>query len=385
VSRDTFDTLGALKNNHRIKIAKSKSWSGADVQTLPPWHVEIQPTSRCMRKCVFCSHTLRNRRGGELLRSEVFGLLEEWRKWQPKKISFSGGGEPLEWQSGNLADVIEQAAQIANVSLTTNGDRLWSDHENTLSKECLQILPHCDSILLNVPAVEQASFKKQVVGGASWSTTERLLRTLINLKQTVWSVWRGKSVELRCAVIVNTMNVDDLVHIDATLNDWGIDQIYFKRLKAFEKRDLEPITVEVEDLVRRLQATDQLTWSSNLRRFWTDLTTGTEPGGPCWMTRLGFGAIIDPLGEVYLCTPTVGKEEFSIGNVREKSFHELWVSSRRREVLHKLGAMSESNECPEECRYHRYNQMINYIQMENTIPNTTECIEAVDGGFEICL
>jgi len=331
---------------------------GQALRRLPPRQLEVQPTARCHRTCSFCSHIVRNRRGGELPGALVENLLQEVRQLGTEHVGFSGGGEPLIWEAGDLARALVQAAQFARVTLTTSGDQFWDDRTRSLSGVAREALRACQAVLLNVPEVDDGGMSRLIADGPSWVRTRQMLQALVG--------WRDRE-RLRClvtcVVVVNQHNLGSLVAIDRTFRELGIDQTYYKQFKAFEPGREGMMRSEAGAVLTALEGEDCARWSEGLSRFVAhqrrQLTAApAEAGRPCWVNRLGFGLIIDPLGEAFLCTPTVGDGTHGIGNVYESSLKECWEGSRREAVLEWLNARSAAGLCPVECRYHTYNRVI---------------------------
>ena len=59
-------------------------------------------------------------------------------------------------------------------------------------------------------------------------------------------------------------------------------------------------------------------------------------------------------GNVYLCCHFMGNEEFSYGNLNEKSFEDIWNNPERRRVIDKINLAM----CPPVCRNHVINKIL---------------------------
>ena len=65
-------------------------------------------------------------------------------------------------------------------------------------------------------------------------------------------------------------------------------------------------------------------------------------------------------GEVYLCQPLIGNKEYSLGNLNEHRFLDLWNAKRHREVIAKLHEKFAKGAC-ENCRAISYNVAIDRL------------------------
>jgi hypothetical protein len=276
----------------------------------------------------------RNATGGDLSESLVLRLVSELKTMGVEAVGISGGGEPLIWD-GRLEAVFEIVSSFARSSLTSSGDQLWDDATGSLSALALRVLPWCDAVLLNVPATDETGLALQMVGGPTWARTRLLLRDLV-----AYSDGRVDRPRLIVVVVVNQRNLGRLLKIDAELTGLGIRQIYYKELKHVEAKQPRKLMLERRAVSEMLAAVDAATISEGLQRFRANLETH---------------------GNVFVCTPTVGLDEFCIGNVVDASFAELWGGPRHRQVVEALSARSRSGDCPRECRHHTHNRIIQDI------------------------
>lgn len=339
----------------RERAAGHDVWGVSGGQVLAPHAVEIQPTAHCHRTCTFCSHIIRNRRGGQLSSEEVRGLLTELESIGVRQIAFSGGGEPLYWADGDITDMVRKAARFAEVSLTTSGDQLWNAEDGALHPDAGLLLEHCATMYFNIPAVDELSWAKQVRGPSGWPHTKAMITKLLALRNSDRGRYR---CELHAVVVVSAFNIEQIERIDGTLTEIGVDAIYYKQWKNFERRKVNRLRLEDEHIVRRLDAIPPTQRSRDLSKFIALLKTSFPKHTPCWANRLAYNAIIDPNGDIYLCTPTVGNPEFSIGNLDDGGFSSCWRGALRTERLHELNDLSYQSVCPRECRHHPDNARV---------------------------
>lgn len=336
----------ALPLAERAACLTPDTWGRVDSAPLPPYGVEIQPTAHCHRTCLFCSHIIRNRRGGELSAAEVDAVLDECEAMGVARIAFSGGGEPLYWAAGDLTAAIRRAAGFAEVSLTASGDQLLD--AGSLHPDAPTLLEHCVTMYFNIPAVDERNFARQVRGPSGWAHASAMLRALVTLRASDPQRFRCR---LHAVVVLSALNVDQIAGIDRTLFEHGIDAVYYKQWKNFEARNVRRVRLEDDHILEVLTAIPAAERSADLDAFLAQLSA-TYPGQHCWSNRIANDMIIDPNGDVFLCTPTVGKVEFSIGNLDDGSLTDLWLGAERFRQLRVLDDMSAGGRCPSHCRHH---------------------------------
>ncbi|WP_028329682.1 radical SAM/SPASM domain-containing protein [Brachyspira alvinipulli] len=106
-----------------------------------PFKIEIEPTSACNFKCIYCRHSAVNIKP-EFMTMETFDKIIEGAKKFPKKIktfNFVGIGEPL--LNKYIYEMIPKANEIANDTvLVTNGSLLTEENSNKLIKSGIKTI-----------------------------------------------------------------------------------------------------------------------------------------------------------------------------------------------------------------------------------------------------
>lgn len=106
-----------------------------------PFKIEIEPTSACNFKCIYCRHSAVNIKP-EFMTMETFDKIIEGSKKFPKKIksfNFVGTGEPL--LNKNIYNMIIKANEISNETvLVTNGSLLTKENADKLINSKIKII-----------------------------------------------------------------------------------------------------------------------------------------------------------------------------------------------------------------------------------------------------
>lgn len=344
------------------------------IVSMSPNRVEIQPTTRCNRHCSFCSHSERNKSGSELSQAEVEQIINDLVKLSCHNVSFSGGGEPFSWRFGQLATAIAYANQYMDVTLTTNGDGFWD--ENNDCPVNLAIMKNCSSLIINTPEVDDARFREMVHGNCNWIKTRKVLTSLVAFKEK-----EQCECSICCVVVVNKKNILSLSEIDRCLTELGVTRIYYKSLKHFEDNNLDELVADDLSIkqLRRYLAETQDNISVWLRDFLNSLDVpNTSLGNHCWANMLGLSAIVDPNGDVFLCTPYVGRKDYSLGNIHQAKFIELWNSEERYQLILRMHQSYADEQCPQECRFKTYNALIDRFLCKKQIPEEMTVNAGID-------
>jgi len=329
-----------------------------DGRPIWPSAVEIQPTARCHRICTFCSHIVRNHHGAQMTLPLALGLLDELEPMGVQRIALSGGGEPLYWGVSQLTAVALRAARFAKVSLTSSGDQLWDRAAGALIPSAAKVLAPYSELYINVPDVDPQVWRRLIVGGNTWEEAEGLLKALVALRMQCDEL----QYKVYVVVVVTLLNVKRIGLIDRVLSDCGVDGIYYKQFKNFEQRNVQRLKADDATLLRLIHgAVCSEPMSQSLQRFQQQIGQPTGGTARCWANRLAYSAIVDPSGEVFPCTPTVGQREFAIGTLQKQSFTSLWSSAQRAGVLKVLDERALAGGCPAECREHAVNRVVEQL------------------------
>jgi radical SAM protein with 4Fe4S-binding SPASM domain len=286
--------------------------------------------------------------------STVLALLADLEQIGVRKIAFSGGGEPLFWGLDRLGTVASAAARFASVSLTSSGDQLWDRAHATLADRACDLLKSFQTLYLNIPDIDAEGWSRQVTKGNSAAEAWSLLEALLQVRAD-----RGEfDCRIYVVVVVTTTNISRIGSIDKSLSGIGVDGVYFKQFKNFEGRNVRRLRLENDRMSAAIKQATGGEMSPSLAHFLASIADRSEMSVPCWANRLSFGAIVDPNGDVYLCTPYVGQADYAIGNIHNARFSELWVSSIRKRTLEKLSDRSARGLCLAECREHAINRAI---------------------------
>ena len=85
-----------------------------------PWTVGISPTSRCPRKCFFCSHGQRNQLKFNLSERVMQQIHVDMKAMGVKGIIYAGGGDPFAWEH-EIVSFMEMATTFCCIGIDTNG------------------------------------------------------------------------------------------------------------------------------------------------------------------------------------------------------------------------------------------------------------------------
>lgn len=336
-----------------------------------PWTLEIEPTIICNSRCHFCSYEvmlenhrqdlLNNNHNSDshienwLPNKNVFELLDDVKKvGTTKGILFSGGGEPLLWPS--IVDASKIASEFADVSIQTNGINL-----DVFSKR-LEDLRSLRLVSVSVLA-DNKELNKEI------ARVDNFTRVVENVKELMARKNENR-LKITCTakILVGQRNYQFLPRIiDFWKNKINVDGIGVRLVQDYNYGGIGPRDESVEltndqknelvNIIYKDYSNDQFLMNfaqsitfNNMRLIRTT---------KCFNATDGHFACVDPMGDVYLGNPEIGDERFSIGNLIEQKWSEIWNSERHKNVLTLMDKTEKNEMCPNSlCRHVRANSGI---------------------------
>lgn len=357
-----------------------------------PHTLEIEPTLLCNARCHFCSYEADielfkkeqralplaspQKRNFGLPLDKVLHVLDCVEEAGTTEGTFwSGGGDPLVWPSINRA--VKYAAKSGQVSLQTNGIRL----DKLLNPEDLS-----DIRLLTVSVyAADALLHKQVSGVNTFD------RVVGNLRDAVATRDReGINSTITAKVLVDAYNYKQLPGIVRFYRELGVDSVGIRAVQDYNYggEGQRPLSVELskEQKDHTIRVIEENSYKDVALRAFASTLKNTLRRPPttsnCFNAIDGHFACIDARGEVYIGNPEIGNPDFSIGNILEDDWTDIWNGDRHLEVIDKMNKMQQQDQCASElCRHVRANRGIDeYRQGKRRLPEANQVMDDL-GAF----
>lgn len=315
-----------------------------------PFSVELHLTSYCNHNCYHCSY--RNRRSKHLTvnDNEIEILVEDLVKMRVNGIYWSGGGEPT-----TLKNISKYMKKIADSdieqALVTNGI--------LLNDKMIAHLVRFNYIAVSFPASKNQTYQK--ITGCY--TRDRLYKNIKKLR----SILEKTIIGARC--VINKFNYKEIISIYNDAKELGFDYIIFIPVIDYEKRGNTELTKEEKDYLKEEIKTMTPYLDSSFTNLLDIFDRGmlyykeeNKSGDPCYANNIRATAFINYDGGVWLCQPHIGNPEYSIGNINERRFCEIWNSERHKEVIKLLDNEHKKGAC-KNCRSIGYNKVISKFNL----------------------
>jgi len=271
---------------------------------VPPVSCEIDPSNSCNLNCDFCMFADWRKDHHEHLDLELYiSLVGELHKMGTRSITFTGGGEPLMNPNFNLMVKIAKSLGF-QIGLVTNGvllDKLEKPEDFLF-------------IRVSIDAHNKKDYKK-VKGFDRFDTV------IQNITETIK---RNKIIGL--SYVVGPYNNKDLYKAEDLANELGAAYIQIKPSYINERKEIFT-DFEYPD-GRDVIGTKRYLPEDNV---------------PCTIAALI--GIVGANGDVYFCCQGRGIDRLTLGNLKDKTFKQMWTE--RLELKPKVSL------CPM-CRYMNY-------------------------------
>jgi len=276
-------------------------------------------TYRCNVKCIMCS-TWQHPSKRELeIRPEHLTSFPE-----VVRLNITGGEPFIKEDLSEILDVVKKKAR--RVVISSNG---------LLTRKTLEVMSkHRDvGVRLSFDGIGETHDKVRGVKGIH----QKALETLKGLKALGIK-------DLGIAVTISDVNAKDLVPLFRLAEEHGVElatavlhnAYYFHKMDN-EIHDKQMVENEIKNLMRAyLKSSHPKNW---FRAYFCQGIAGhmhgTERCMKCTMATDSF--FIDPYGDIRPCNVM----DHPFGNIKEKSFNEIWTSPEADEARRKVGVCTE--------------------------------------------
>lgn len=305
---------------------------------IPP-EIEIHPSSRCNKGCIFCIGDDERGVRGLLLERDIFiKIIEDMRAYNLKqgssdlhikRLRFTGiRGEPL--VNPATKEAMQKAIDYGfEVGLVTNGILLTDKVRQVIvNGKFIQVS-------LNAATAETFSRESHVVANIFEKTVTNI-KELVRLKHEM-----GTNLEIGLSFVITKENYKEIPEFVRMAKKLGVN---YARFRAPEGRITGTIsTAQWKEINAYLEELKKLEDNS----FKILLTDATEKGVfiPDFKScpahsLLGF---VGPDHNIYPCTHVEHKAHSSFGSLRTRSFQDIWEGKERRKFIQEF---NPSETCP---------------------------------------
>lgn len=312
----------------------------------PPVTLELDPTNACNHNCIWCVDKYhRKNHKTQLPKDVALQTVRQAKQFGVKTLVIKGGGEPLVYP--HIEDLLLTAHDAGlEIGIITNGEKII-DHKEVIEKTCSWLRISVD---------------------AGSSEVHRTVHRPRN-KDAFKKICKGISAvgnQVFCGVIyiIHPLTYHEMGIAARKVKESGCRYIGFKRViseeNLFDTQMLVSCEANFQFAKKQYESDNFSVMGFRIYNFETG--NKGKPYDRCFGHHLV--GIVAADGEMYACCSTRGREKYSFGNIKEKSFTEIWHGPQRQKVLEKVS----EGECKRYClghtsymRYDHYNELFNYL------------------------
>jgi MoaA/NifB/PqqE/SkfB family radical SAM enzyme len=314
-----------------------------------PLYVRIKPTNYCNQGCSYCHYStgqyldLEGQESQNLIPWEIMqGVIRDFSDIGVKAITFSGGGEPLMYPK--IIDTMKMVLdKNIDLSIITNG--------SLLSGERAELLTQAKWVRISLDSARPETYS--VIRKIPLKALENVYSNI-----AVFAKTKQKNCELGINYVISHENSDEIYLAAEKLKAAGVNHIKFAaRITTDVAGYHTPIKDKVIEQIH--QANDKLVGDGfkiiNLYEEDFNLSsTFIRPYKRCVIKEIVCVVAADC--KVYHCHDKAYLKNGIIGDLREKSFRDIWFSS---EAINCAKEFDAHKECCHHCVYDNRNILLN--------------------------
>ena len=268
-----------------------------------PPYLQIEPTSICNYRCVFCYQTdnkFNKRSSGHMghMKLDTFKFLIDQAEGNVEFISLASRGEPLLCPDfGKMLSYTRD--KFYNLKINTNASLLDEKMSHTILKSGVKTL------VFSADAADSALYSKLRVNGK----LEKILKNIKKFQEIRLKNYSKSKIITR----VSGVKVSEEQKLDSMENFWG-------------------------DLVDQVAFVDYLPWENVYLSKYSKIET---PCSDLWRRMfVWWDGKVNPCDVDY-------KSELSVGNIKDNNISELWKSNKYNKLRkqHELKLRNEASPC----------------------------------------
>lgn len=320
-------------------------------ERVAPIYVRVKPTNYCNHHCYYCSYAdselgLRDivSRQDQIPQDKMQEIISDFADMGVKAVTFSGGGEPLVYPY--IIETLEGMKKAGvQTSIITNG-QLLDDERAQVLKDAKWVRISCDS----ANAETYARVRKIPV-----DAFDRVCDNIVKFAGI-----KDESCELGINFVINHENCGQVYDAAKLMKGLGVNHIKFaaritKDLFAYH----EPFKENVIEQLHRAQLELEDEKFKIINKYEGDFDTAmvfARQYHACYISNLVTTIAADC--KVYFCHDKAYVSSGIVGDLKEKSFKELWFSE---DVIRRYREFDAMKECKHHCVYDDRNILLNTL------------------------
>ncbi|MDD1775871.1 MAG: radical SAM protein [Candidatus Methanomethylicus sp.] len=298
------------------------------VQTTSNWYapsyVQIEPTTRCNNRCVFCIRAPNE--NFDISMDLYKSILDQLHcsRFGTKHVDLTGLGEPL--LNPNIVTMIRMIKEKGmRAGFTTN----FGPMNKTIARGLLEV--GVDYLYVSVDGAKKETFERMRIG-SNFERTMSAIRTVVELKRELGL----KKPHLKMSAVLGSHNMGEILDMIRLAEDLGMDSISFNRPsgKGYEKAPLPPISFW-ENLPKTKIQVSRMAITLKHPQPCVALKG-------CYITYDGWVLSCNSLFQIM---PRSKLVPYILGDLKKQSLREIWQSPNYRKIRTLLSLDMRPNYC----------------------------------------
>jgi radical SAM protein with 4Fe4S-binding SPASM domain len=302
-------------------------------KNIPPYELEIQPSSFCNARCIHCfgkefeplENRLYNKEAADKIIKEVLEFNREG--FQIDNVKFCGStGEPL--MNYLTPYMIGEFSKERKVILFTNG-LLIGRAKNY--EQYLERIAKADNIVLSLDAGSTTTLW-EIKPGMKMSkiTIEDILKGVSKIKQI-------SDANVDVSYVINKRNYFDLIKAGRAAKEAGADSLKI-RIDMMDRTVSKMYAEDIKRIIHEVKKYEDDTFKVIAIHSDEEIaeidSSHFHTKGSCFTSSLW--ACVAPDASIYPCGHIANGRNESYGNLLEKSFPEIWDGEERKRITSNL-------------------------------------------------
>lgn len=340
-----------LLNPEVLDRISKVDWSGQS--EYGPYVVELDPTAACDLACPGCISEDIIAEGGRFSNQRLLEFPSEFSEAGVRAVILIGGGEPL--THPKIGEFMVRCAENdIRVGLTTNG--------TLIDRHLSEIGEICDWTRVSMDAGSQLMFDKLRPSKSGRSMFAKVVENIVELARIKKGIL-GYSYLLQSPADGEAVvdNIEDMVSAASLAKEIGCDYFEIKPTYAWRGDVPHALVVHNTDYLERarekifeldgLESSDfRILHAINLKHSLAGVQAlQLKEYEVCPSAQLR--TLVTPKG-VFVCPYWRGKSRFSLGDVKDQGFGEVWRSEEKRNAMK---ALNPREDCKFHCLRHETN------------------------------
>lgn len=310
----------------------------------PPITVEFDMTNLCNHRCPECVvNYFRLADDISLSRELAKNIVMQLAKNKIRGLIFTGGGEPL--CNPYVLEIVEVAkAKGLDLGFITNGSLLNEKSAKSILKNCTWVRVSLDAGSPEIFQLTHGMDRKE------FNNVLDKIELLVRIK---------KRIKSNCTVGVGFLTCDstisDMLRATVLTKKLRVDYLQFRPMQIHRGGRFGYHWTDIQDKIKEcLKYTDKnfhVLYSKHKYDMAKDANFGRYYQ-KCYGQQ--FATVISASGKMYICCHLRGYEKYCIGDLKRRSFKEIWNSRRRRNVYERI----DFKDCIPLCRDNTFNQIL---------------------------